>query len=181
MIYLISGPIASGKSLFSYLQVLALQNFNPRPVFSNDEILLGCGNSPLPMFFGSLTLDYDVIFEDLPLNTILVLDEATQFNCVLLECPSFINALQHHRHLGLDIIIITQNPVVLSRPLKSLIGDHSHLRKFRPNRSSQYYWKAGFFFTNRLHGTYKRPRTRFYFSPWAKRHFGFILSAFGDV
>lgn len=44
--------------------------------------------------------------------------------------PEYISALETHRHMGVDIIILTQNPMLLDRNVLALVGRHLHVRRF---------------------------------------------------
>lgn len=46
------------------------------------------------------------------------------------KVPDYISALETHRHLGVDIIILTQNPMLLDRNVQALVGRHVHIRRF---------------------------------------------------
>lgn len=46
------------------------------------------------------------------------------------KVPDYISALETHRHMGVDIIILTQNPMLLDRNVLALVGRHLHVRRF---------------------------------------------------
>jgi len=46
------------------------------------------------------------------------------------KVPDYISALETHRHMGVDIIILTQNPMLLDRNVLALVGRHLHIRRF---------------------------------------------------
>ncbi len=43
--------------------------------------------------------------------------------------PMEIAALETHRHLGVDFILITQNPMLLDQNVRRLVGRHQHVRR----------------------------------------------------
>ncbi len=46
------------------------------------------------------------------------------------KVPDYISALETHRHMGVDFIILTQNPMLLDRNVLALVGRHLHVRRF---------------------------------------------------
>lgn len=46
------------------------------------------------------------------------------------KVPDYISALETHRHMGVDFIILTQNPMLLDRNVQALVGRHVHIRRF---------------------------------------------------
>ena len=52
-----------------------------------------------------------------------------------------IQALETHRHLGIDLVIITQNPMLIDQNVRRLIGRHQHVRRlFGMQRAVIYDW-----------------------------------------
>lgn len=45
------------------------------------------------------------------------------------KVPDFISALETHRHMGVDFIILTQNPMLLDQNVRALVGRHVHIRR----------------------------------------------------
>lgn len=45
------------------------------------------------------------------------------------KIPDFISALETHRHMGVDFIILTQNPMLLDQNVRALVGRHIHVRR----------------------------------------------------
>lgn len=57
--------------------------------------------------------------------------------------PEMIKALETHRHLGVDFIIITQNPMLIDQNVRRLVGRHQHVRRlFGMARAIIYDWDA---------------------------------------
>ncbi|MES2949357.1 MAG: zonular occludens toxin domain-containing protein [Pseudomonadota bacterium] len=55
--------------------------------------------------------------------------------------PREIQALETHRHLGIDFVIITQNPMLIDQNVRRLIGRHQHVRRlFGMQRAVIYDW-----------------------------------------
>jgi zona occludens toxin len=45
------------------------------------------------------------------------------------KVPDYISALETHRHMGVDFIILTQHPMLLDQNVRALVGRHIHLRR----------------------------------------------------
>lgn len=43
--------------------------------------------------------------------------------------PREIKALETHRHMGVDFVIVTQNPMLLDQNVRRLVGRHQHVRR----------------------------------------------------
>lgn len=46
------------------------------------------------------------------------------------KVPDYISMLETHRHMGVDFIILTQNPMLIDRNVTALVGRHLHIRRF---------------------------------------------------
>lgn len=46
------------------------------------------------------------------------------------KVPPWIEALETHRHMGVDFVLITQNPMLIDRNVTALAGRHIHVRRF---------------------------------------------------
>lgn len=54
-----------------------------------------------------------------------------------------VKALETHRHMGVDFVIITQNPMLLDQNVRRLIGRHQHIRRlFGMQRAIIYDWDS---------------------------------------
>ncbi|MFC4251517.1 zonular occludens toxin domain-containing protein [Sinimarinibacterium flocculans] len=98
----------------------------------------------------SLTLEGWQPFEDptkwdqLPAGAKLVVDEAQTFFPVRQkgDAPEFVTKLSTHRHLGVDIYFITQDPMLVDVWLRRLVGRHVHVvRPFGLGRSNLFEWQ----------------------------------------
>lgn len=57
--------------------------------------------------------------------------------------PKDVKALETHRHMGVDFVIITQNPMLLDQNVRRLIGRHQHIRRlFGMQRAIIYDWDS---------------------------------------
>ena len=65
-------------------------------------------------------------------GSVIVFDEVQQFwkpRANGSPVPPDIGALETHRHMGLDFVIITQNVMLIDRNIQALIGRHLHVRR----------------------------------------------------
>lgn len=136
MITVITGLPGNGKTLFALWYIKKYAESENRPVYYS-----GIKDLQLPW-----TLIEPEKWLDLPERAIMVIDEA-QFvfpkkpNGAVL--PEFYSKLATHRHMGIDIFLITQHPSLLDPFVRKLIGRHYHaVRKFGMERSTIYEWSA---------------------------------------
>ena len=132
-----TGLPGSGKTLSS-LQYALRELKAGRPVF-----ILGVKDCAIPGF-----VEWDKGIEDwqqLPQNSILIVDEAQQHLPVRRGTgapPKWIEDLALHRHLGIDILLITQDPRFLDSFVRRLVGEHIHLvRRFGMSWARTYRWE----------------------------------------
>lgn len=130
MIDLITGTPGAGKTLFAISTVKAKAEKENRPVYYS-----GIADLTLPWN----EIDPEKWF-DCPANSIIVLDE-----CQRLfrprgngsKVPDFVSELETHRHKGLDLVFITQHPMLIDSNVRRLVGKHFHVsRRFGMARSS---------------------------------------------
>jgi zona occludens toxin len=123
-ITLVTGLPGHGKTLYTLAKWKPEAEKAGRPVFHNSIPDL---NIP-----GWQTWDV-AKWQDLPAGSLLVVDEA-QFAFPVTgrgQTPEWVQKLATHRHLGLDIIVITQNPMLLDAFVRRLVDRHFHVvRKF---------------------------------------------------
>ena len=121
MIYLSTGIPGNGKTLHALSTVEALSKRDGRPVFYHG--------------IKELKLDWELLespkdWASVPPNGIVVIDEAqkTFRNRSLGSIPDkFVTDLEDHRHLGIDLVLITQHPSLLDPAIRRLVGRHRHL------------------------------------------------------
>lgn len=119
MIRLFTGLPGAGKTAHAVAEALKLQA-EGRPVFvSNIE------DMKIP---GAIPLDDPRKWEDLPPNAVLIVDEAQRFwrASRSLDVPPEVQAMETHRHLGIDFLLTTQQPTYLLKHLRGLVGEHTH-------------------------------------------------------
>lgn len=121
MIELITGLPGNGKTLYTISQVRKRAQDENRQVYYHG----------IP----ELTLDW-VLLEDprewakCPPNSIVVLDEAQKIfrsRSMGAQPPEYVAQLETHRHLGIDLVFITQHPALIDPSVRRLAGRHQHL------------------------------------------------------
>lgn len=58
------------------------------------------------------------------------------------KVPPAIAALETHRHLGVDIVVITQHPGLVDSNVRKLVNQHIHLRRLTNAYAYRYEWDA---------------------------------------
>lgn len=57
-----------------------------------------------------------------------------------IKVPDCIAALETHRHMGVDIVLITQHPMLVDPNIRRLVNQHLHLRRLPFSSSWLYEW-----------------------------------------
>ena len=163
MIYLITGVPGSGKTLYA-ISTLVKKLMSERPKGRDgkeiDRRLLIDGvpdllipHEVLPPLIeddkGQMTCEGDGILTwpkwCMP-GDLIVVDEVQRYwrpRGMGTKPPEMIKALETHRHLGVDFIIITQNPMLIDQNVRRLIGRHQHVRRlFGMARAIIYDWDS---------------------------------------
>jgi zona occludens toxin len=134
MITLLTGLPGNGKTLFALWYIKKKAERENRPVYYHN--------------IRDLTLPWTAHdpekWQDLPAGSIMVIDEAQQVFPKLgngAKRPDHYEKLATHRHLGIDLFIITQTPALVDLFVRELVGQHfNSVRKFGLERSSIYEW-----------------------------------------
>ena len=137
MITLITGLPGNGKTLYALWWVKQKAEAEGRPVFYS-----GIKDLAIP---GWTECDPEKWFE-LPANSIIVIDECQRVFRPRMHgstVPPHVSRLETHRHQGVDIVLITQHPMLLDSNARRLVGDHKHVvRKFGMHWSTIHSWTA---------------------------------------
>lgn len=122
MIIFVTGVPGAGKTLYTVSELP--KEWEGRPIFQ-------CGIDGLKLGW-SLCEDPRKWEETLPPNAVLVIDEAQKWFPVrppTQPVPKYIEQLTTHRHLGVDIVMITQNGGLVDSYIRRLCGRHVHLHR----------------------------------------------------
>jgi zona occludens toxin len=122
MLVLLTGVPGSGKTLYA-VSDLAKQ-FKDRPIF----------------YYGipELKLDWIPLADptkwetEIPANGVLVIDEAQKIFPVRPSTqrpPPHIENLTTHRHMGIDVVLLTQHPMLLDAFIRRVCGRHMHFHR----------------------------------------------------
>ena len=123
MIYLITGQPGSGKTLWTLQHVRALTDLDGRDVYFN-----GIPDLRLPwkeMADGSEWCR-------VPDGSVVVIDEAQRAfrpRSATSKVPEHVEALETHRHRGIDIFLITQHPTLVDPNVRRLVEKHYHIKR----------------------------------------------------
>jgi zona occludens toxin len=136
MLVLVTGLPGNGKTLYALSWVKAKAEKENRPVYYS-----GIADLKLPW------TEFDPEkWMDCPPNSIIVIDEAQRVYRPRMHgvtVPAHVSALETHRHKGVDIVLITQHPMLVDTNVRRLAGLHFHLvRKFGMAASTVHEWAS---------------------------------------
>lgn len=160
MIYLITGVPGSGKTLYAVstlVQKLAAEKLVKRGKRLDRRVVVdGIPDLAIPHQLmgpvdedekGNLVGEGDTVlnwFKWCQPGDVLVIDEVQRYwrpRGMGTKPPEMIKALETHRHLGVDFIVITQNPMLIDQNVRRLVGRHQHIRRlFGMGRAVIYDW-----------------------------------------
>lgn len=169
MIELVTGLPGSGKTLQTIWRTKAKAEKEGRAVYYS-----GITDLTLPW------IEWDAEkWMDIPANSIFVMDEAQRKfrpRGRTGEPPPYVSGLETHRHLGIDIVFITQNPMLIDSHVRNLCDRHWHvMRKFGTKFATIYEYTTGVnanVATSRGKGGFVRHEWRY-----PKEVFGYYKSA----
>jgi len=136
MIELITGLPGNAKTLYTISYVKAWAEKDNRPVYYS-----GIPDLKLPW----IEID-PVKWMECPPGSIVVIDECQRIfrnRSINSQPPSFVTALETHRHLGIDLVFITQHPMLIDPAIRRLTQTHKHLvRIYGMQASTVHSWNA---------------------------------------
>ena len=137
MIELITGLPGNGKSLYAITRTKERGEKEGRPVYYS-----GITDCMVP---GWIECDPQKWFE-LPKGSIIIIDEVQRVMRPRQHgttVPDFVAKLETHRHLGVDLVLITQHPMLLDSNVRRLVGRHLHIiRKFGSHQAVAHEWSS---------------------------------------
>ena len=123
MIELQTGLPGSGKTLYTICRIKARAEAESRPVYYS-----GIPDLNLPW----IEIEDPRQWHTVPPNAIVVIDEAQRVfrprgngSAV----PEHVEKLETHRHQGIDLVIITQHPMLIDSNVRRLVGKHYHVAR----------------------------------------------------
>ena len=134
MITLLTGLPGNAKTLYALNWVKAKAEKENRPVFYYGITIL----DPVALPWTELTNAED--WHKCPVGSIIVIDEAQKIFRLRSNgaaVPEHVSKLETHRHLGVDLVIITQHPMLIDSNVRRLCGQHFHaVRAFGTHKST---------------------------------------------
>lgn len=136
MISLITGLPGNGKTLYALSWLRDKAAKEGRQVYYS-----GVTDLLIP---GWIELTDPTEWPKLPKGSILLVDEAQRIFRPRMHganVPAFVAALETHRHLGVDLVFITQHPMLVDSNVRRLVGQHFHvIRKFGTHFATIHEW-----------------------------------------
>ncbi|MBK0415149.1 hypothetical protein JD974_12115 [Chromobacterium haemolyticum] len=143
MIYLITAVPGSGKTLYTLEWLKEKSEQENRQVYVSGIPLTDEGKKVLDW----KELDDPEKWYELPAGAIVVIDECQRVFPVRRSgngVPKHVSMFETHRHLGIDVVLITQHPSLMDSHIRKLVGTHKHLiRMFGAQRSTLATWQEG--------------------------------------
>lgn len=134
MITLITGLPGNGKTLYAIAWLRERAEKEGRQVYYS-----GIADLKLPW----IEANPEKWFE-LPKGAIIIVDEVQRIMRPRQHgatVPEFVAKLETHRHLGVDLVLITQHPMLLDSNVRRLCGQHFHVvRKFGTHNATIHEW-----------------------------------------
>lgn len=134
MLTKITGLPGNGKTLYAIKYVKEWSERENRPVFYS-----GIPELKLPW----TEVEPEKWF-DCPPNSIILIDEAQRVfrpRSMGKDVPEHVMRLETHRHQGLDVVLITQHPLLMDTAVRRLVGKHLHVvRKWGTEAATVHEW-----------------------------------------
>jgi len=136
MITLITGLPGNGKTLYALTWLRDKAIKENRQVYYN-----GVADLRIP---GWIELVNPEKWAECPTGSIILIDEAQRIFRPRMhgkEVPGYVAALETHRHLGVDLVFVTQHPMLIESNVRRLTGQHFHvIRKFGTQWATIHEW-----------------------------------------
>jgi hypothetical protein len=123
MIFLTCGTPGAGKTLWTLAHVEARRVKESRTVYQSGVEGLRLGWE---------TLENPQDWHALPDGAIIVIDECQRVFPVRKQgvaVPAYVSAFETHRHRGLDIYLVTQDPLLIDAHVRKLVGEFRFLNR----------------------------------------------------
>lgn len=137
MIVLITGVPGAGKTLYALNWVKAKAEKEGRTVYYSG--IADLNTAVLPW-----TECKPEEWHKLPAGALVVVDECQRVFRPRMHgsaVPEFVEKLETHRHLGIDLVFITQHPMLVDTNVRRLVGLHFHvMRRFGAKWATVHEW-----------------------------------------
>lgn len=137
MIILVTGVPGAGKSLYALNLVKDRAQKEQRVVYYD-----GIADLKLPW----IAMDDPEKWYDVPKGSLIVIDEAQRVfrpRGTGAHVPKHVAELETHRHMGVDIVLVTQHPMLIDSNIRRLVGQHFHVvRRFGGQRAVVHEWSS---------------------------------------
>jgi zona occludens toxin len=133
MITLVTGVPGGGKTLWTVVEIVEKLLSEGREIYTN---IKGLDLSSIKADTSNVYIIDDeqmIYWEQFPDESIFIFDECQHYfppRHSTAKKVSYIEALQTHRHRGMDFYFITQEPSLIDKRVRSLVGRHVH--QYRP-------------------------------------------------
>lgn len=142
-ITLVTGLPGHGKTLYSLVRWKELAEREGRPVFHSS----GLSADGIP----GLSLPWQawdpLKWFQLPAKALMLMDECQRVFPIRgrgADVPEHVRQLETHRHLGLDLVLITQDPMLIDPHVRRLVDRHFHVvRSFGMERATVHEYVNG--------------------------------------
>lgn len=125
MIDLLTGLPGNSKTLFALKNVSDRAKSENRQVYYSGIPFTQLGKDVL----GWIEVD-PIKWAECPPDSIVVIDEAQRIfrnRSINTTPPKYVSDLETHRHLGIDLVFITQMPKLIDPGVRALVGRHRHM------------------------------------------------------
>lgn len=143
MIDLITGLPGNCKTLYVIAWIKKWAEKDNRPVFYHGIKLTDEGRQKL---VGWSELADPLKWYEVPTGAIVLIDEAQGIfrnRSINAQTPKHVSELETHRHLGIDLVFITQHPMLIDPAIRRLAGRHRHMvRIWGTEASTVHEWSA---------------------------------------
>ena len=141
MITIRTGLPGAGKTLFTVYDYIARPPLGVAPL--RDVYVSGIDLVADSVPF--IPLDEPTRWMDCPSGSLVIIDEAQRFfrnRAPGAPVPDYVAALETHRHLGIDLVLITQDPMLIDKHVRRLAGEHFHAKRtFGLSSVTMYRWQ----------------------------------------
>jgi len=143
MITLRTGLPGASKTLFALYDYVVRPPDGAAP--TREVFVSGVSGLDLDRLPGVVVLEEPTRWMDCPAGSLVVIDEAQRVfrgRPPGAPVPEHVAALETHRHLGIDLVLITQDPMLLDAHVRRLVGEHFHFKRaFGFNAATQFRWQ----------------------------------------